>query len=240
MDLLALEACLVRFSQLVVEQRWIKEIEINPLVATPQSLLALNSRVVIHGPEVNEDQIPKPAIRPYPTQHVSSWTMKDGQAVTFRPIRPEDEPLMVKFHEGLSEKSVYLRYFQAVGLRQRTAHDRLTRICFIDYDREMALIAERRDPHTEERQIVALGNLLKIHGGRVGEVAVITRDDHQGKGLATEMFRRLVCVAREEKLQRVLATTMTENRAMCAVMKRLGFHLTVNFEDQEVEGILDF
>lgn len=239
-DLLALEACLVRFSQLVVEQRWIKEIEINPLVATPQSLLALNSRVVIHGPEVNEDQIPKPAIRPYPTQHVSSWTMKDGQAVTFRPIRPEDEPLMVKFHEGLSEKSVYLRYFQAVGLRQRTAHDRLTRICFIDYDREMALIAERRDPHTEERQIVALGNLLKIHGGRVGEVAVITRDDHQGKGLATEMFRRLVCVAREEKLQRVLATTMTENRAMCAVMKRLGFHLTVNFEDQEVEGILDF
>ncbi len=238
-DPLALEGFLVRFSQLVVEQRWIKEIEINPLLASPQGPLAVNARVVVHGPEVREDQLTKPAIRPYPTQHVCSWTMKDGQAVTFRPIRPEDEPLMVKFHEGLSEKSVYLRYFQAVGLRQRTAHDRLTRICFIDYDREMALVAERRDSQTEERQIVALGNLLKIYGRNIGEIAVITRDDYQGKGLATEMFRRLVCVAREEKLQRVMATTMAENRAMYAVMKRLGFHLSVNFEDQEVEGILD-
>lgn len=238
-DLPALDALLVRFSQLLVEQPWIKAIEINPLLASPQRLLALNARVVIHGQEVNEDQITRPAIRPYPIQHVSSWTMKDGQTVSVRPIRPEDEPLMIKFHERLSDHSVYLRYFQAVGLGQRTSHDRLTRICFIDYDREMALVAERRDPHTEERQIVALGNLLKIYGRNIGEVAVITRDDYHGKGLATEMFRRLIRVAREEKLQCVMATTMTENRAMCAVMKRLGFHLSINFEDQEVEGILD-
>jgi acetyltransferase len=163
--------------------------------------------------------------------------MKDGQPVTIRPIRPEDEPRMVRFHERLSDQSVYLRYFQAVELSQRTAHDRLTRICFIDYDREMALVAERRDSCTEERKIIALGNLLKIRGSNAGEMAVITSDEYQGRGLAGELFRRLLDVAREEKLQRVLATTMAENRPMCAVMKRLGFHLSI--EDNEVEGVLD-
>jgi acetyltransferase len=237
-DLSALEAFLVRFSQLLVEQPLIKEIEINPLLASPQRLLALNARIVVHGPEVNEGRVTKPAIRPYPVQHVSSWMMKDGQVVTIRPIRPEDEPLMIKFHERLSDRSVYLRYFQALGLKKRTAHDRLTRICFIDYDREMALVAERRVPETEERQIIAIGNLLKVHGHKLGEVAVITRDECQGKGLATEIFRRLVLVAREEKLQRLVATTMAENGPMCAVMKRLGFHLSENFEDHEVEGVL--
>ncbi len=103
----------------------------------------------------------------------------------------------------------------------------------------MALVAERRDPQSEERQIIAVGNLLKVHGRRIGEVAVITRDEYQGKGLATEIFRRLVLVAREEKLQRVVATTMSENRPMCAVMKRLGFNLSENFEDHEVEGVLE-
>ena len=69
--------------------------------------------------------------------------MKDGAEVLIRPIRPEDEPMMVKFHETLSERSVYLRYFHLMNLSQRIAHERLTRICFIDYDREMALVAER-------------------------------------------------------------------------------------------------
>ena len=78
--------------------------------------------------------------------------MKDGNEVVIRPIRPEDEPLMVEFHEKLSERSVYLRYFQPLKLRQRTAHERLTRICFIDYDREMALVAERKNADGRDRR----------------------------------------------------------------------------------------
>jgi acetyltransferase len=236
-DLPALEALLVRFSQLLVEQQGIKEVDINPLFASRQGLLALNARIVVHGSEVNEDQLPKPAIRPYPIQHAFPWTMKGGQTVTIRPIRPEDESRMIKFYERLSDESVYLRYFQAVALRRRTTHDRLTRICFIDYDREMALVAERRNPQTEERQIIALGNLLKIHGRNAGDLAVITSDEHQGMGLASELFRRLLNVAREEKLQRVVAITMIENLPMCAVLKKLGFHLSI--EDDEVEGVLE-
>ena len=90
--------------------------------------------------------------------------MKDGGHVTIRPIRPEDEPLMVRFHETLSERSVYLRYFHLMNLEQRTTHERLTRICFIDYDREMALVAVRRNPETGESEILGVGRLMKIHG----------------------------------------------------------------------------
>src|SRR5208337_4748246 len=96
-DLQALEVLLVRFSALVAEKRWIKEIDINPLLASPDGLIALDARVVVHGPEVELDQLPKTAIRAYPARYVSPWTMKDSTEVTIRPIRPEDEPAMVRF-----------------------------------------------------------------------------------------------------------------------------------------------
>ena len=80
---------------------------------------------MLHDPKTPEDKLPKPAIRPYPTQYVAPWKLKNKAPVTIRPIRPEDEPLMVKFHETLSEESVYHRYFSALKLSQRIAHERL-------------------------------------------------------------------------------------------------------------------
>ena len=79
------------------------------------------------------------------------WTATDGTTLVLRPIRPEDEPMLVAFHGTLSERSVSLRYFHAMKLSTRVAHERLTRICFIDYDREMALVAERQDPRGRRR-----------------------------------------------------------------------------------------
>ena len=138
-DIAALEQLMVRFSHLVVEQKWIKEIDINPLLASPERLLALDARVIVHEIDARVCDIPRPAIRPYPTQYISPWTDEDGTQIIIRPIRPEDEPLLVKFHGTLSERSVSLRYFHAMKFTARVAHERLTRICFIDYDREMAL-----------------------------------------------------------------------------------------------------
>ena len=125
-DLDALEELLVRFSQLVVEQPWIREIDINPLLVSADTMLALDARVVVYGPEVKAEDLPRLAIRPYPIQYVKPWTMKDGRESTIRPIRPEDEPLLIKLHQALSERTVYLRYFQPLKLSQRTAHERLT------------------------------------------------------------------------------------------------------------------
>jgi acetyltransferase len=235
-DLAALEELLVHFSQLVVEQRWIKEIDINPLLASPERIIALDARVVVHEPEVTADQLPKLAIRPYPTRYVSEWTMKDGQKVTIRPIRPEDEPLLVKFHETLSDRTVYMRYLHTLPLSQRIAHERLTRICFIDYDREMALVAERRDPETGEPQILGVARLKKIHGVNEAEFAVLVADPFQGKGLGEELTRRLIRVARDEKMERIVGDILPDNFVMLKLCERLGFKLTRTVEDPVVKA----
>jgi acetyltransferase len=235
-DLSALERLLVRFSQLVVEQRWIKEIDINPLLAAPEQLIAVDARVILHGPEVTEAALPPLAIRPYPTQYVTTWPMTDGTSVTIRPIRPEDEALVVRFHESLSEQSVYLRYFHMLGLRQRVAHERLIRICFIDYDREMALVAERRDPETGKHQIVAVGRLSKRRGGNDAEFAALVSDSFQRRGLGTELVRRLLEVGRAEKLGRITAEILPENHAMQRICEALGFQLHHLPDDRTVKA----
>ena len=235
-DLAALELLLVRFSALVAEQRWIKEIDINPLLASPDGLIALDARVVVHGPEVTLEQIPRMAIRAYPTRYVAPWTMKDGTAVTVRPIRPEDEPAMVRFHETLSERSVYLRYFHLMNLEQRVQHERLTRICFIDYDREMALVAERRNAETGEPEILGVGRMMKIHGGTEAEVAVLISDRWQGRGLGKELLARLLIVGADEKLSQLTADILPDNRAVMRVCEKLGFMLKHSLDDEVVRA----
>jgi acetyltransferase len=108
---------------------------------------------------VAEEDLPKLAIRPYPTQYVKSWLTKDNIVVTIRPIRPEDEHRMVNFHERLSERTVYQRYFHHMKLEQRVAHDRLARICFVDYDRQVVMVAERTNPDSGLREIVGVARL---------------------------------------------------------------------------------
>ncbi|MFZ0287593.1 MAG: bifunctional acetate--CoA ligase family protein/GNAT family N-acetyltransferase [Candidatus Sulfotelmatobacter sp.] len=235
----ALEHLLVRFSQLVLEQRCIAEIDINPLLASPERLLALDARIVLHARAVTLDDLPKPAIRPYPLQYVAPWTMEDGNQVTIRPIRPEDEPLMVKLHETLSDRSVYLRYFCSLSLSRRVAHERLLKICFGDYDREMALVAERIDPVTQERRIIGVGRLSKLHGRNEAEVAVLISDQYQKLGLGNELLRRVVEVARDEKLSQVSAEMLTDNLAMQIIMKRLGFRVRTEEDMTSVRAFLD-
>jgi acetyltransferase len=243
-DLVALEQLLVRFSQLVAEQRWIKEIDINPLLAPPinqdgSGLIALDARIVLHEPTLQENELPKLSIRPYPTQYVAPWTMKDGTEVTIRPIRPEDEPLMVQFHKTLSEESVYFRYFHLIKLSHRVAHERLTRICFIDYDREMALVAERKDPQTGVSEILAVGRLSKLHSTDEAEFALLVSDQYQGLGLGTELLQRLLQVGHQEQIQRINATILFDNHAMQHICEKLGFQLHASIAESLVNAKIE-
>jgi acetyltransferase len=234
-----LEQLLVRFSQLVLEQPWISEIDINPLLASPERMLALDARIVLHGPAVTLDQLPKPAIRPYPLQYVATWTMKDGTHVTIRPIRPEDEPLLVKFHETLSDQSVYLRFFASLSLSRRVSHERLLRICFGDYDRELALVTESTDPATGERRIIAVGRMNRLHAGNEAEVAVLVADRYQKLGLGNELLRRVVQIARDEKLSRLSAEMLTDNIGMQLIFRRNGFLIRAGDDMTSVAAHLD-
>ena len=155
----------------MAEQRRIKESDVNPLFVSPDRIVALDARFVLHSPELSESEIPKLAIRPYPTDYVSQWKLTDGTLVTLRPICPEDEPLMVEFHRTLSERAIYYRYFGFLKLDYRIAHERLTRICFNDYDREIALVVEPTS--SDRREIIGIGRLIKTHALDEAEFAIL-------------------------------------------------------------------
>lgn len=238
-NLTALEQLMVRFSHLVAEQRWIKEIDINPLLASPEHLIALDARVVLHDLDTREDQLPQLAIRPYPSQYVQPWMLKNGQNVTIRPIRPEDEPLMVQFHRTLSEESVYFRYFHMVGLKQRIAHDRLVRICFVDYERELALVADYENPETGNHEILAVGRLSKQHGTNEAEFSMMVADRYQCQGLGTELLRRLVQIGQDENLDRITAEVLADNSPMQRVCEKLNFQISPSDDRSIVRAELE-
>ena len=237
-DLENLKAILVRFSKLIVEQPRIREIDINPLLASPERLMALDARVILHPAEIADQKLPRAAIRPYPTQYLWRWSMKDGTQVLIRPIRPEDEPLMVKFHQTISDRSVYLRYFHMEKLSTRIDHDRLGQKCFIDYDREMALVADYSNPQNGAHEILGVGRLTKLPGEREGEVAVLVSDPRQGQGLGTELLRRVIEVGRAEKLDRIVANILPENLAMRALADRFAFQEQPTDDPSLLAGVL--
>jgi acetyltransferase len=224
-DLAALEELLVRFSGLVVEQRQVREIDINPLLVSAERFVALDARVVLFPSDLPQDELPRLAIRPYPTQYVMSWITKDGTPVVIRPIRPEDEPLLAQFHQTLSELSVQLRYFNTMKLSQRVTHARLSRVCFNDYDREMALVVEWQDSKTREPAIIGVGRLSKLPGGRNADFAIVISDNWQRHGLGSELLRRLLHVGRDEKLDHIGADILSANGEMQALSRKLGFSI---------------
>jgi len=223
-DTEALAQLLVSFSQFVVEQRWVKEVDINPLLASPEQLIALDARVLLHDLETPESELPRPAIRPYPRQYVSAWVARDGSEFTIRPIRPEDEPLLVRFHEALTAETVYARYFENLGLSERTAHERLTRVAFNDYDREIALVVEE-SVDAADRRIVAIGRLSREHAAPSAEFAIMVGDPWQRRGLGAQLLQRLVQVGRDEGLATIWAEMLPSNMGMRRTAQAAGFSI---------------
>jgi acetyltransferase len=130
-----------------------------------------------------------------------------------------------------------MRYFQPLKLSQRTAHERLTRICFIDYDRELALVVEHKKADGT-REIISVSRMSKLHGRNEAELAVIVRDEFQAKGLGTELYRQMVLIARDEKLSKVNAVMLGDNREMRSMVQKLGFKVKSDLEENLVEAEL--
>ncbi len=232
-DLGALESLLVRFGDLVVEQPWIREIDINPLLVSADGALALDARVLLHEANTPASDLPRPAIRPYPTEYVWHGTLPNGTPFTIRPIRPDDEAAMVAFHRTLGEESVRLRYMQSVKLDDRTAHERLLRICFADYDREIALVVEGQGAAGAGEaavQIMAVGRLSRDRvpspqGTSAAAFSILVGDPWQEKGLGRELLGRLIEVGRRESIGRLYADILVVNLRMQRLCARLGFSL---------------
>jgi len=186
---------------------------------------------------------PDPAPRPYPAQYVGSWTLRDGVPIVIRPIRPEDEPRMVGFHQRLSDRSVYLRYFQTLKLSRRVEHERLLRICAADYNREIVMVAEKAAEKGDAKtgasvEIIAVGRISKLDDGDA-EVAVVIDDGFQHLGLGSELFRCLIEIGKQEKVRRLVCTVLAENRDMRTICVKLGFHLQSELGEDTLQGELE-
>jgi acetyltransferase len=153
------------------------------------------------------------------------WTMKNGAQVEIRPICSEDEQHMMKFHKGLSERTVYMRYLESLSLAVRTAHPRLARICFADPQRETVLVALCCESQSDDKKIVAVGRLSKLADPSNAEVALLVLDEFQSGGLGTELLRQLIQAARDQQISRIEAEMLRDNLAIQRVLKKFGFRL---------------
>jgi acetyltransferase len=223
-DLDALAELFVRFSRLAIENPRISEIDVNPLLASPEMLIALDARIVLYGADIADADLPRPAIRPYPTQYSGEWTAAGGERLVIRPVRPDDEPLVRRFDEKLSERSVYYRYAHQKALADRIEHGRLARLCFIDYDRQVTLLALGADA-SGAPEIYAVGRLIKEHLSGDTEFALIVADDYQGRGLGYEVLRRLIEVGRAEGVARIVGNILSDNVTMLELCRAFGFRI---------------
>jgi acetyltransferase len=180
-----------------------------------------------------------PASNDAPPPSVARKKLRADAEVVIRAIRPHDEPLMVKFHGMLSDRTVYFRYFCSLSLTTRTAHERLARICFVDSEREAVLVADHTDPKTGEQSIVAVGRLNKLPDGKSAEIAVLVSDFYQSQGIGKKLLLRLIEIAREQKIARLVAEMLRDNIPMQVVLKRLGFRLSLLNDPRSVRAVLE-
>lgn len=225
-NLAPLEQTLIQFSNLILKERWIRTLEINPLLFAENHVLALSARAELYDREVSADQLPQPAIRPYPVEYCTSCILKDGSHITLRVVRPEDESLLVKFNETLSSETVYFHYLQLLSLDQRIRHERISQMCCIDYDRQIGLVAEHHNRQTGEKAIRGLARLVRIHGSNAGEFAIVVSDLFQRRGLGRRLLKHLLDVAAQEGISPVVGIIHPENQTMLNLCRSLGFKLT--------------
>ncbi len=219
-----LAALLVRFSQLVAEQPRIAEIDINPLLASPERVIALDARVVLHPAEIADADLPRLAIRPYPNEYLRQTTTDDGVELTIRPIRPEDEPGVAQFHSQLSDTTVLARYGTNRPLAERAAHERLARICFVDYDREFGLVAQVEG--SDGPEIVAVARISRVYASEDRMLTMVVADAWQRRGVGARMVRSAVIVAKGERVANLVAELRPDNVRMRDLLAEEGFSFT--------------
>jgi acetyltransferase len=215
-DFSTLEEVLMRLSQLVIDFPEIVELVINPLVITSKSFSAVNVYAVIKATAVASAM--HLVISPYPNQYETSWTMADGTGIFIRPIKPEDEPLLNEFVESLSPRSIYFRFFSPL---KKLPHKVLARFTQLDYDRDMALVA--LETGVKDEKILGVGRIMHLADEVSSEFAIVIHDAWQGKGLGSKLLELCIAVARKQGIKTILATTMSENKALLALARKYGF-----------------
>ena len=217
-----LEELIVNFSNMIVDFPEIGEIDINPVVIADGDAYALDARIVLDLDQVDHKILyPHLVITPYPSRYVTNWRLTDGTDVVLRPIKPEDEPLEYELLTTISKESLRVRFFSII---KDISHDMLMRFCNIDYDREMAMVAETNE--NGKRRLIGISRLIVDSDGRKAEYAIVIHDDFQGKGLGYKLVDILIGLAQDKGLDEIYGSVLTENNRMLSVVEKLGFKVT--------------
>ena len=221
LNLRLLEEVLVKFSQLVVDFPEIEEMDINPLIVDENSAVAVDARIVIDPDRILREAEPHEhlAIAPYPKKYVTQWKLKDGTSVTLRPVKPEDENLFSELFKSFSEETMRFRFFQII---KDATHETLIRYCNIDYDREIAIVAEIQH---EKRRIIGAVRLIREPGGNTGEFAVVVGDEWQGQGLGSKLLDYIIDIGKDMKLETIYGYLISGNVKMIHLCTHKGFEM---------------
>jgi acetyltransferase len=224
---------LMRLSYLVADYPEIKELDVNPLLVTPDGAIALDARIILDREMILKP--PRPyshlAICPYPEEYTKSVKLKDGTRVLLRPIKPEDEPMWHSLLASCSQESLWFRFRY---LFKQTTHDMATRFCFIDYDREIAIVAEVEED--DQRKLIGVGRLVANADHTDAEYAVLVADAYQGIGLGSLLTDYCLEICKSWGINTVLTETAPENQRMLGMFQRRGFQLDGSVSDDVVLG----
>jgi len=234
-NLKLLEEILVKFSQLVIDFPEIKEIDINPLIVDEKDAVAVDARIVIDEARVAAKVQPHEhlVITPYPKKYISEWKLRNGISVVLRPIKPEDETLIHELFQSLSEETMRFRFFQII---RELSHEMLTRYCNIDYDREIAIVAELEEEG--KKRIIGAVRLILQPSQKTGEFAVVVGDRWQGLGLGSKLVDCIVEVGRDMGLDSICGDVLSNNVRMFRLCAKKGFRMEP-VDEEVVKAVLD-
>ncbi len=223
---------LIRLSYLAADFPEITELDINPLLVTTEDVVALDCRIVIDKDYINQEinDYAHLALHPYPEEYVKQIELQDGSKILFRPIKPEDEPLWLGMLRSCSQESLYGRFRY---LFHWESHEVATRYCYIDYDRELAIVAELT--LNNSKRILGVGRLIADPDHETVEYAILVVDDWQHKDLGNSITDYCLEIAKKWRFKKIVAQTTTDNLRMISVFRKRGFNITINSQDSTVD-----
>jgi len=216
---------LIRLSYLAADYPEILELDINPVLVTKSDVIALDARIVVDKELLGKQQEPYShlILRPYPETSMENVVLKDGTKALLRPIKPEDEPLWLELLSSCSKDSIYSRFRYDFHFN---AHEVATQFCFIDYDREMGIVAEIE--YEGRKKLIGVGRLISDPDLESAEYAVLITDEWQGKDLGKYLTEFCIDIAKKGHVKRIIAITTNDNKPMIAVFRKLGFVVKFN------------
>ncbi len=240
-DMDALEQVLLRVSEMVCELPQLREMDINPIIVDEHGAVAVDARIVIdNAPQAAAGRAhgyQHLAILPYPARHEQVWPLRGGGQYTVRPIHPNDAQMLQGFVQHLSPESRYSRFVSSL---RELPPSMLARFTLIDYDREMALVAVRKERSAnadgeiaETERIVGISQYVTNVDQTSCEFSLVVADDMTGKGLGSRLMESVMDVAREKGLAEIEGIVLAKNPGMLKLMKNLGFAIKPFAEDPD-------